>query len=98
MQLRTGCTNRSAHIVARGERICAEFMRERKKVAELDPLVATHAGDRRLALGVAFSKIIDHRTAKPLFVVEHVMRDTETLCHTPGIVNILPGTTRTFLL
>ena len=79
------------HIVARGERIRAEVAGERQQVAELHPLVAAHAGDRRLAAQVGVGEVVDHRLLEARLEVEHVVADTEPVRDAAGIVDVLPG-------
>ena len=73
------------------QRIRAELAGGRKQIGELDRLVAGDAGDRRLAGDVALGERVDHRLAKPLFVIEHVMRVAERFGDPTRIVDILPG-------
>ena len=52
-----------------------EVARGLQKVGELHMLIATDAGDRRLAREIAFGERRDDLLAKAALVVEHVMRD-----------------------
>ena len=72
----------------------AEIARRRQKVAELDALIAAYARDRRLAAPIAVGKILDHRRAKPGFVIEHVMGNAEARGDIGGIADILAGAAR----
>ena len=62
-----------------GQRRGAEIARRFQQVAELDPLIAADARDRRLAAAVAVDEILDDCGAKPALVIEHIMRDAEPL-------------------
>ena len=80
------------HVVAGGERVRAKVAGERQQVAELHPLVAAHAGDRRLAAQVGVGEIVDHRLLEARLVVEHVVADAEPVRDPAGVVDVLPGT------
>ena len=73
------------------QRAGAEVARGAEQVAELDPLVAADARDRRLAAPVAVGEILDHRSAEPRLVVEHVMRNAEAGGHIGRVAHILSG-------
>ncbi len=75
-----------------GKRSGAEFARGRKQIAELDRTVTLDAGHRRLAGGIALGEIIDHRLAKAILVIQHVMRDADSLGDVAGVVDVPPGT------
>ena len=79
------------HVVAGGERVRAKVASERQQVAELHPLIAAHAGDRRLAAQVGVGEIVDHRLLEARLVVEHVVADTEPVRDAAGVVDVLPG-------
>ncbi len=79
------------HVMAGGEAVGAEVARGVEQVAELDPLVAADAGDRRFAAHIRIREVVDHRLAEAAFVIQHVMRDAQTLGHLAGIMDILPG-------
>src|ERR1700688_348158 len=74
----------------------AELARECQEIAELDPRVAIDAGDRRLAREIARGEGIHHLAPKAALVVEHVIRDGETLGDTAGIVDVLARTAGAF--
>src|SRR3546814_19189063 len=71
--------------VAGRQRVGAEVARGRQQVAELDRLVAAHAGDRRLAAQVAVGEVLHHRVPEAALVVEHVVRDAEPPGHLAGV-------------
>ena len=79
-------------IMAGGERLRAELARRREQVAELDRAIALDARHRRLAERIALGKGVDHRLAKAVFVVEHVMRNADALGDIARVVNVLAGT------
>ena len=81
----------AAGVMPGGQRGGAEIARGRQQVAELDALVAADARDRRLAAAVALGEILDHRGAKPALVIEHVMRDAETLGDARGVAISWPA-------
>ena len=69
----------------------AELARGLEQIAKLDRAVALDARHRRLARGVAVGEIVDHRFAKTVLVVQHVMRNADPLGDIAGIVDVLPG-------
>ena len=81
----------TAGIMPGGQRRGAEIARRSQQVAELDPLIAADAGDRRLAAGVAVDKVVNDGGAKPALVIEHIMRDAEALGNVCGIVDVPTG-------
>src|SRR6185295_20332205 len=78
------------------QRAGAEIARGFQQVAEFDALVAADARNRRLAAPVALGEILDDRFAKPGLVIEHVMRDAETLGDARRVTYILPGAAGAF--
>jgi hypothetical protein len=84
--------------VTGGERGGAEFARGLEQVAKLDRAVALDAGYRRLAGSVAVGEIVDHRLAKAVLVIQHVVRDADPLSDIAGIVNVLPGAAGTLAM
>ncbi len=80
-----------SNIVPGGERGGAELAGGRKQIAKLDRAVALDAGHRRLARCIAVGKIVDHRLAKAVLVIQHVMRDADPLGDVAGVVDVLPG-------
>ncbi len=93
MQLRSMSTGDAPRIMTGGERGCPQLACGCQKIAELDPLIAAHAGDRRFAGGIACGEILHHRITEALFVIQHVMGNGEAVCDTLGVVNILAGAT-----
>ena len=83
-----------AHVVAGGERVGAELPRHSQEVAELDRLVAAHAGDGSLATHVGIGEIVDHRVQEAAFEIEHVVGNAERVRHPAGIVDVLAGAAR----
>ena len=73
------------------QRLGAEIAGDLQQVAELDALVAAHAGYRRPAGGIGVGEILDHRGAKALLEVEHVVGDAQPLGDRPGILDVLAG-------
>ena len=68
-----------------------ELARGLEQIAKLDRAVALDARHRRLARGVAVGEIVDHRLAKAVLVVQHVMRNADPLGDIARVVDILPG-------
>ena len=91
VQLGPGGAHDAPRIVAGGERVRAEIAGERQQVAELDALVAAHAGDRRLAAQVGLGEVLDHRFAEARLVVEDVVADAEPVRDPAGVVDVLAG-------
>ena len=81
------------HVVAGGERVRPQIAGDVQQIAELDALVAAHAGDRRLAAQVRVGEILDHRLAEAGLVVEHVVTDAEPVGDPAGVVDVLAGAT-----
>jgi len=73
------------------ERRRAEFARSLEQIAKLDRTVALDARHRRLAGSIAVGEIVDHRFAKTILVIQHVMRDTDPLGDIARIVDVLAG-------
>ena len=76
------------------QRIRSKIARSGQKVGKLDGLVAGNARDRRFAGNVTLGERIDHRFAKPLLVIEHVMRNAQHFADAAGIVDVLAGAAR----
>jgi hypothetical protein len=51
---------------------------------------------RRLAQRVAFGEIVDHGLSKAVFVIQHVMRNANSVGNIAGIVDILSGAASAF--
>ena len=83
-----------AHVVAGGQRLGAQVLGGGQQVAELDPLVAAHAGDRGLAPEVGLGEVLHHAGLEAVLVVEHVMGDAEPVGHAPRVVDVLAGAAR----
>src|SRR5579871_1676211 len=79
-------------IVARRKHLCAKLARGLEQIAKLDRAIALNARDRRFAGGVALGKGIDHRFPKTLLVIEHVVRNPDSLRDVARIVDILACT------
>ncbi|GIX14265.1 MAG: hypothetical protein KatS3mg118_2224 [Paracoccaceae bacterium] len=77
-------------IVPGGEEIRPQFARGLKKVAELDALVAAHAGQGRRAGEIAVGEVVDHLASEDRFVIQHVVGNAQTLGHPPGVADVLP--------
>src|SRR5208282_6053096 len=80
-----------AHIMPGGECRGAEFARGLQQITKLDALIAPDARDRCLAAAIGFGEIIDHFFAEPALVIEHVMRDAETVGDVPSVADVLAG-------
>ena len=79
----------AADVVPRRQRVGAQFAGGLQQVGELDRLVAGDARNRRLAGDVAFGEGVDHRLAKTLLVVEHVMGNAELLGNRARVADVL---------
>jgi hypothetical protein len=62
-----------------------------EQVAELDALIAAHAGDRGFAGEIGIGEILHHRLAEAALVIEHVMGDADAIGDAAGVVDVLPG-------
>jgi hypothetical protein len=89
MQLGAALPHDPLHIMAGREAIAAEVTRLGEQIAELDPLVAAHAGDRRLALQIGIRKFLHHRIRELGFVIQHEMRNADALGDAAGVIDIL---------
>src|SRR6516165_3676950 len=96
MQFRPIRPRDASRVVPGRERRGAEIACRSQKIAKLDALVAADTGDRRLAARVGIDEIVDDFGAKAALVIEHVMRDPETLSDASGIVNVLSRAARAF--
>ena len=65
-----------------------------QQVLELDPLVAANAGNRGGSGKVGIREFINHRGAKPVLIIQHIVRKPHGFGDAPRIVNIAPGTAR----
>ena len=92
MQLGAGRPLHAAHVVAGGQRLGTQVARHAEQVGEFRPLVAAHAGHRRLARGIRPGKIVDHSGAETGLGVDDVMRDAKPVGHVTRVVYVLPGT------
>src|SRR5690606_25711833 len=80
-----------ADIMARRHAIGIKITRGLKQVTELDAFITADAGNRCCAGKIGVSKLLDYRFTKLVFVIQNVMRKTDTLGHTAGVMDILPG-------
>ncbi|MCY1536261.1 hypothetical protein D9M68_717090 [compost metagenome] len=83
------------HIMAGGQHVGAEVARHFHQVDELDRLVAGNARHRRFALLIGIGKGRDHALLEALFIVEHVMGNTQRRRHAARVVDILASATGT---
>jgi len=95
VELGPAVAHQSLDIMTGRNGVGAKFARERDEVGELDPLIARRARHRRSAARIFVGEGVDHLPAKAAFIIEHIMRDAETLGDLLGIVNVLPGAART---
>ena len=63
-----------------------------QQVAELGKRVAAHAGDRGAAPGVLVHEVGDDIVAEPVFQIEHVVRDPQSMGNLPGVGDRVEGT------
>ena len=83
--------------MARRHAIGVQILCGFKQILELHPFVATDAGHRRRTCQITVGKLVDHRIAKDVFVIQHVMGETHVLGHAAGVMNVDARTTGTFL-
>ena len=87
--LRTVAGDGAADVVARRHGFGAQIARDIQQVAELDRLIATDAGDRRLALQIRVGELVDHRVLEPAFVIQNIMRDADHVGGQARVMNVL---------
>src|SRR6185437_2646160 len=72
--------------------------RRNQQVVELDRHITFDTGNRRFAVNVTFRKAIDDGLFEAGLVIEHVMRNANTVSHAAGVINILSCVARTFAM
>jgi hypothetical protein len=77
--------------MAGGERVGLEFAHGVEQFAELDLLIANHAGDWRLARRIAVRERLHDGRLEALLVVEDVVGDAEPVGDAARIVDVLAG-------
>ena len=87
---------KALHIMASGQTIGAKIARCCQQISKFYRLVAPHTGDRRFAAQIAVGKILHHLILKAAFIIQHIMRDTETRRDAPRVMYINTRTTGTF--
>lgn len=85
----------AADIVTRRQCIGAKIACGLKKISELDCLIARNTWNRRFAAHIGVCKRIDHGFAEARFVIENIMRNTETFRNAAGILDVLSRTAGT---
>jgi hypothetical protein len=78
-------------VMAGRQHLGAKLARGAQEIAELDRLVAFHAGHRRLARHVAVGEAVDDRRLEAALVVEHVMGNADPLRDRPRVMDVLAG-------
>jgi hypothetical protein len=81
----------AADVVAGGEAARVELPRGVQQIAELDALIAAHAGDRRGPGEIAVDEIVDHAFAKPRLVIENIVREAHALRDPARVANVGAG-------
>jgi hypothetical protein len=79
------------HIMPGRQTFGAQLPSHHCQIGEFDRLVASYAGYRSLAGGVAVGEIGHHRFGETFLGVDRVVRDTQLVGNTAGVVDILPG-------
>ena len=97
MQLGASRAHLALDVMAGGHAIGIEIARGFQQILELDPLVAADAGHRGGAAQIAVGKLVHHRIAKDVLVIQHVMRKAHFLGHPAGIVDVAAGAAGAFL-
>ncbi len=97
MEFGTGLAQDAADVMAGGQRLGAELARGAQEVAKLHRAIAGDARHGRLAAQVGVGEGVHHLVAEAAFVIEHVMRDAETVGHLAGIADVLAGATGALL-
>ena len=81
-------------VVTRRHAVRAQIARDLQQVAELDRLVAAHAGDRGRAHEIGVGEILNHGVAEVALVIQNVMREADGLGHTARIIDVLARAAR----
>jgi hypothetical protein len=79
--------------MARCQIFGAKITSQSRQISKLHRLIAPNAWYGRLTGGVGIYKVVNNRLPEPLFCINHVMRNSETVRDTLGIVDVLPRAT-----
>ena len=77
--------------MAGGKHARAELARGGEQLIELDRPVALDARHRRLACRIAVGEPLDHRLAKAILIVQHIVRNADPFGDEAGVVDVLAG-------
>src|SRR5947209_1904666 len=81
----------TTRIVPGGQQICPNLARRHQQLIELQVIVAEAAWNGRASGKIFLHKGTHHVILETILVVDHVVRDTEVLGDTAGIVNVIDG-------
>ena len=81
----------SAHIMPSRQPFGAQLPSHHCQISEFHRLIAAHAGHRGFAGGVAVGEVGHDRLGETSLGVDRVVRDTQLVGNTAGVVDILPG-------
>src|SRR5262245_23871633 len=90
-QLRPMRAEAALDIMSRRQHVGIELLSRGQQLVELDLLVAGHTWDRRFAGSVAVGKGLHDGRFEALLVVQHVVRNGQTIRHATRVVNVLAG-------
>ena len=97
MELGLGRAHLALDVVARRHAVGVEIARGLEQVPELHALVAADAGNGRGAGEIAVGKLVDHRLAEGVLVIEHVMGESHLLGDAAGVVDVAARAARALL-
>ena len=93
VERRTLPADHPPRVMTGGERLCSQLAGHFQQVPELDRLIASHAGDRRLAAQIGIGEVIHHLGLEPALVVEDVVGNGHRVCGPASIDDVLTGAT-----
>src|SRR2546427_9291654 len=82
-------------IMTSSKSICANLLGNNQRLVKLQMIVAQAARDRSPPGEVFLDKGTHHIALEPVFVIDHVVRNAESLSHTASVVNIVERTAAT---
>src|SRR5947208_16127019 len=74
-----------------GDAVGANLPSDNKQLVKLQVIVAEATGDGRASRKILLDERAHHITLKPLFVIDHVIRNADRFSHAARIVNVVQG-------
>ena len=96
MQLRAIFTLNPLHIMSGGQTIRAQLPRGGQQIGEFNRLITAHTGDRGFTAQIAIGEILHHLVVEAIFIIQHIMRNTQPRRNGARIMDINTGTTGAF--